>query len=184
MEGKLVWHFLPFLWDSTQMQCGVCQLALQRNSGRAGCPSLASSETSAHLLETRVTPLWFVGDSDLSVPLSMGTFMSVCSYKGSLPSNNMEAQAVIFSLLGNFGVHLQALSPIPIVACSCKTCENFLIESKLLPVFQAGWNQAAAQKFGVGKKKGQADGVLLKLDFLTPGFKKNQLLDQKTFTAK
>lgn len=100
-----------------------------------------------------------MGDSELSVPLPVGDFMGVCSYEGSLTSSNMGAKAAILSLLGNLGVHLKALSPLPIVACSCKTCENFIIESKLLPVFQA-----AAQKFGVGKKKGQADGVLLKLN--------------------
>lgn len=103
MKGKLFWHFLscgvsPRFsvvsagWENSAEELWIMQTV----------PVLQVPKQVLTFWKLESHSLWFVDDSELSVPLSVGAFMSVCSYEGPLASSNMGAQAAIFSLLGKF----------------------------------------------------------------------------------
>lgn len=89
-ERKVVLAFFVFLGDSTN---GTVVLANWETAEELwimqSVPALQGVKKVPIFWKLESHNLWFVGDSELSVPLSMGTFMSVCSYEGSLTSSNM-----------------------------------------------------------------------------------------------
>lgn len=66
MKEKLFWHLFSLLWHSTKIQHGTCKGSLDHGD----CPSCASSETSAHILEARFVQ--FVIESELFCPIVSG----------------------------------------------------------------------------------------------------------------
>lgn len=154
MKGKLFWHFLSFLWDSTKIQCGICQL---RDWIMQTVPVLQAAKQAPTFWKPESHNLRLVGNSELSASLSTGTFMSVCSYKCSLTSSNMGAQAAIFSLLGKLrGSFTGSFSP----SHCCLFLQNLWKFSNWTktPTCLPGWLKSGSSSKNWGRQEKRTGG--------------------------